>query len=56
MRRPEEKDGMQTWMELYRHPGGLSPELEAEIARAAEAVQRDWIDGPRHVEVFVPCA
>ena len=56
MRRPEEKDGMQTWMELYSHPAGVSPELEAELGRAAEALSQAWIQGPRHVEVFVPCA
>lgn len=56
MRRTEEKDGMQTWMELYSHPAGVSPELEAEIARAAEALRQAWIQGPRHLEVFVPCA
>ena len=56
MRRPGEKDGLQTWMELYSHPAGVGTELEAEIAKAAEPIQRDWIHGPRHAEVFVPCA
>lgn len=56
LRRPEEKDGMQTWLEIYSHAGGVSPELEAEIAQAAEPVRQDWIQGPRYVEAFVPCA
>ncbi len=53
-RRPEEKDGLQTWMEVYRHPCGVSEALQAEIERAMGAATR-WIVGERHVEVFVPC-
>ncbi len=56
LRRPEEKDGMQTWMETYSRPGGVDAALEADIAQAAEDIQRDWIQGPRFVEAFVPCA
>ena len=52
--RPEEKDGLQTWMEVYRHPCGVSEALQAEIERAVGAATR-WIVGERHVEVFVPC-
>ena len=54
-RRPQEKDGMQTWMETYTHPAGVSAAIEADIAAAA----LPWsprLQGPRHVEVFVPCA
>ena len=54
-RRPGEQDGMQTWMETYTHPEGVSPELEALIIAAAQNFQRDWIQGPRHVEVFEQC-
>lgn len=53
-RRPQEKDGMQTWMETYTHPDGVDESIEADIASAAVALQT-WVQGPRHVEVFVPC-
>ena len=53
-RRPHEKDGMQTWMETYTHPDGVDESIEADIASAAVALQT-WVQGPRHVEVFVPC-
>jgi len=50
-RRPEEKDGRQTWMEIYEK---VPPGFEAALA---EAVQRDGlvelIDGQRHTEHFV---
>jgi hypothetical protein len=56
-RRPEEKDGSQTWMEIYQAvPSGFEKALE-------EAVIHDGldalIDGQRHTEHFVdisPCA
>lgn len=54
-RRPQEKDGMQTWMETYTHPAGVDEAVEADIAAAALPLAR-WLQGPRHVEVFVPCA
>ncbi|MCW7540620.1 DUF4936 family protein [Aquabacterium sp. A7-Y] len=54
-RRPQEKDGVQTWMEIYMQAEGVGPVLEAEIAAAAEALS-PWLQGPRHTEVFVPCA
>jgi hypothetical protein len=50
-RRPESKDGMQTWMEVY--PGvseAFADELEQAAARAGLA---DLIAGPRRSEVFV---
>lgn len=53
-RRPETKDGMHTWMEIYTHADGIDAALEQRIEAAAEAVS-PWIQGPRHVEVFVPC-
>src|SRR5450631_818133 len=58
LRRPEESGAQQTWMEIYAFdamlgPAGVSPELQAEIE--AEASRRlTWIEGPRHVEVFMP--
>lgn len=54
-RRPQEKDGMQTWMEIYMHAEGVGPVLEGEIASAAQVLAA-WLQGPRHCEVFVPCA
>jgi hypothetical protein len=55
LRRPEEKDQQQTWMEIYAFPGGVTPALEARIAHAAAAVE-PFITGTRHTEVFIPCA
>lgn len=49
-RRPGEKDGLQTWMEVYPSTGADFPArldaaaLDAGIAR--------YIDGERHTEVF----
>lgn len=53
-RRPEIKDGQQTWMEIYTHTDGIDAVLEQHIVHAAGPVQ-SWIQGARHVEVFVPC-
>jgi len=60
LRRPEEQDQQQTWMEIYALPrdgeaAGVTPQLEAEIAAAAIALA-PFIVGTRHTEVFVPCA
>lgn len=56
-RRPESKDGLQTWMEVYPAVGGdFAPALE--IA-AREAGLAQFVDGPRRTEVFTdltPCA
>ena len=50
-RRPESKDGMQTWMEVYP---GVSEGFEAELAQAAARAGFDGlIAGPRRSEVFV---
>ena len=50
----------QTWMETYAidpmtHPAGITVELQAEIDTEARELVA-WIDGPRHTEVFRPCA
>lgn len=55
LRRPEEKDGQQTWMEIYSHPQGVSPQAQDRIEAAARELQA-LCPGPRHVEVFVACA
>ncbi|EJN01474.1 DUF4936 family protein [Herbaspirillum sp. YR522] len=53
-RRPIEKDGLQTWMEIYEH---LAPEaadhfLQALASAGAAAGIDTLIDGERHVERF----
>lgn len=56
LKRPEEKDGLQTWMEVYSCPGGIPREVEAELS---DANGRAFIFGIRshlYVEAFVPCA
>ncbi|MGV7206428.1 DUF4936 family protein [Oxalobacteraceae bacterium A2-2] len=56
-RRPETKDGEQTWMEVYpAAPDGFQPALDKAVAEAGLAA---CISGARHTEVFVdvtPCA
>ncbi|OON63077.1 DUF4936 domain-containing protein [Massilia sp. KIM] len=56
-RRPEAKDGLQTWMEVY--PGVDAP-FAAALERACEAAGlHGLIAGPRRAEVFTelaPCA
>ena len=60
-RRPEPKDGMQTWMEVY--PGVPEAFADALERAAAQASFDGLIAGPRRAEVFVdltqeptPCA
>ena len=57
--RPEEREGLQTWMETYAlaDPGQCADadSLRQRIERGPAALQ-SWIVGERHVEVFVPCA
>ncbi len=68
LRRPvtPQSDG-QTWMETYAFdhvagsaPGATAPgigdALQAEIEQRALAALSPWLAGPRHVEVFEPCA
>lgn len=56
-RRPEEKDGRQTWMEVYQDvPADFDAVLAEAVARSGALA---LIDGPRHTEIFVdvrPCA
>jgi len=54
LRRPEEEDGLQTWMEVYTRPDssdGISQNLQADIEQAA-TVLKTLISGPRHQEIF----
>jgi len=56
-RRPEEKDGLQTWMEIYPDVADGVADL---VARAAlKAGFEGLIEGPRRAEIFTdlpPCA
>ncbi len=56
-RRPEARDGVQTWMEVYpATPEGFAAALDSAVH---EAGVLEWIAGLRHTEVFTdvaPCA
>ncbi|MCG2584705.1 DUF4936 family protein [Massilia sp. TS11] len=53
-RRPESKDGLQTWMEVYENvDAGFAARLDAAVSAAGLAAE---ISGTRHVETFIPCA
>jgi hypothetical protein len=56
-RRPETRDGVQTWMEVYPSaPDGFTAVLDGAVAQAGLSA---WTSGPRHTEVFmdvVSCA
>ncbi|MGH8807334.1 MAG: DUF4936 family protein [Noviherbaspirillum sp.] len=50
-RRPGEKDGLQTWMEIYQAvPAGFQAALEQAVAQAELTA---LIEGQRHIEHFV---
>jgi len=55
-RRPEARDGLQTWMEVYTAtPAGFATILSGAVERAGLSA---WTSGARHTEVFtdlVPC-
>lgn len=50
-RRPESKNGLQTWMEVYAQAGESAAALVEEHALASGMA--GLIDGPRRAEVFV---
>jgi hypothetical protein len=56
-RRPDTKDGLQTWMEIY---AATAPGFEADLDAAARAAGVPALTaGARHTEVFtdlIPCA
>ena len=56
-RRPEDKDGLQTWMEVYP---GVTDDFGATLAQAVTAAGIDGLlAGPRRLEIFTdlpPCA
>jgi hypothetical protein len=50
-RRPGDKDGKQTWMEVYAAvPGDFEARLERTVGEAGLSAM---IDGPRHTEHFL---
>lgn len=51
LRRPESKNGLQTWMEVYPRADERLAALVEE--RAAASGMAALIDGPRRAEVFV---
>jgi hypothetical protein len=51
LRRPVTAAELQTWMEVYSRPGGVSEELQRQIESVASSLL-DAIQGPRHCEVF----
>lgn len=56
-RRPEEKDGLQTWMEIY--PDVADGFAEVVAVAAGNAGFDGLIEGPRRAEIFTdlpPCA
>jgi hypothetical protein len=60
LRRPEERNGLLTWMETYAispmsPDGPLDDELQRQIEVHARCLQ-GLIEGERHTEVFVTCA
>jgi hypothetical protein len=58
LQRPAAEDagGQRTLMETYARPGGIDAALQAHIAQAAATALALLVAGPRHVEVFEPCA
>ncbi len=50
LQRPEATNGIETWMETYRHPLGLEAERVAAIAQAAIDA---GLPAPRHAERFI---
>lgn len=54
LRRPEAPDGVQTWMEVHARPGGVTDAQGDTIERRAAVALAGLLDGPRHVERFMP--
>ena len=60
LRRPEETDGHQTWMETYstdpmQAPAGITAALQADIESSASSMSLYCVEGSRHTEVFIAC-
>lgn len=55
-RRPQDQDGLQTWMEVYP---GVGDAFAAQLAQAVDAAGiAPHLAGPRRLEIFtdLPCA
>ncbi len=53
LQRPQASDGVETWMETYRHPDATLEALAASIAQTV-AAGFPALPAPRHAELFVP--
>ena len=54
MKRPEVSgDQLETWMEVYRCPGGITPEMMEKITAHA---QESGLPLARKAEIFIPLA
>ncbi len=51
MQRPEAANGIETWMETYRHESGIGADMVEAIQRMASLIK---LPMPRHGELFVP--
>jgi hypothetical protein len=51
LQRPEASEGKETWMEIYQHLIGLTPDMVASIEHSASAA---GLPMPRHTERFIP--
>ncbi len=57
LRRPGESEGFVTLMETYAFDHApVEPALQSIIENEAAEQLGAWLRGPRHVEVFEPCA
>jgi hypothetical protein len=51
LKRPDVKDGLQTWMEIYRHPDGLDGAQQEQLQTWLAALPSQRAS-ERHVECF----
>ncbi|MEO6409188.1 MAG: DUF4936 family protein [Burkholderiaceae bacterium] len=51
LQRPQATDGIETWMETYRHPSAAIDALAASIEQTASA--HPELPLPRHAEIFI---
>lgn len=55
LRRAQPEEGQETWMEVYTHPKGITPGLQAAIEWATRELPSTRV-GSRHLEAFEPLA
>ena len=56
LRRTHDEAAEVTLMEIYRAADGVDAQWQSRIEDEAGARLAPWLSGPRHVEVFEPCA